>query len=139
MDVLIVLATTISYVYSIIVLIAAAIQRWSVSPMTFFDVPPMLMVFVSLGRWLEHVAKVCRLGLDRCMKDDLMVAFQGKTSEALSKLMDMQAKEALLVDLGPNGSILSEKKVDVELVQRGDILKVRIWADSMGGAWRNPF
>lgn len=38
--------------------------------------------------------------------------------------MDMQAKEALLVELGSNGSIAVEKKIDVELVQRGDILKV---------------
>ncbi|CAG2190351.1 ATP7 [Mytilus edulis] len=58
MDVLVVLATSISYAYSVIVVIVAMILREPMSPVTFFETTPMLMVFISLGRWLEHVAKV---------------------------------------------------------------------------------
>jgi hypothetical protein len=65
----------------------------------------------------EHVA----------LKNSSNVIFvlQGKTSEALAKLMSLQATEAVLVEVDKEGNILREDKIKIELVQRGDILKVR--------------
>ena len=70
MDVLISLATSISYVYSVVVIVVAMIVGERSDPKTFFETPPMLLVFVSFGRWLEHIAKVqpyqCRVCVCVC-------------------------------------------------------------------------
>ncbi|CAB1324990.1 unnamed protein product, partial [Coregonus sp. 'balchen'] len=117
MDVLIVLATSIAFTYSVVILMVAMIERAKVNPITFFDTPPMLFVFISLGRWLEQIAK-------------------SKTSEALSKLMSLQASEATVVTLNTDMSVLRYftedllfldlelENLDVELVQRGDVVRV---------------
>ncbi|XP_077995940.1 copper-transporting ATPase 2-like [Glandiceps talaboti] len=105
MDLLVSMSTSTAYLYSVVVVIVAMVMQTETSPKTFFDSPPLLFLFMSLGRWLEYIAK-------------------GKTSDSLAKLVSLQATDAILVTLGENNKILSEEKVLIDLVQRGDILKV---------------
>lgn len=74
-------------------------------PPTFFDTSVMLITFVSLGRYLETTAK-------------------GKTSESLSKLMNLAPSIATIYtdDMTSGGS--GEKVISADLLQVGDIMKV---------------
>ncbi|KAI1290853.1 Copper-transporting ATPase 1 [Halotydeus destructor] len=106
MDVLIMLAANIAYFYSLIVLVIFMGLDIHHSPRTFFETPPMLLIFVSLGRWLEHIAK-------------------GKTSEALTKLMSLQPSEAVLVEYDEKANmVVKEEPISVHLIQRGDHFKI---------------
>lgn len=106
MDVLIMLATTGAYFYSLFISLYFMAIGADRSPRTFFETPPMLMVFISLGRLLEHMAK-------------------GKTSEALAKLISLQPTEAILIDYDRDADkIVREQLIDVELLQRGDFIKI---------------
>lgn len=110
MDVLVALGTSCAYFYSTFTLLITVLSASSTPAgtmpmdhgmtMTFFDTSAMLITFILLGKYLEIVAK-------------------GKTSEAIRKLMSLQATKAILVS-----SEKEEKEIDIDLVQRGDTLKV---------------
>lgn len=110
------LATTIAYFYSLIVVFYFWATGAANSPMTFFDTPPMLLVFISLGRWLEHKAR-------------------HRTSEDLGKLLSLQPSEVILVEVEKKDEdkksltselvIKSEREISIDLVEKGDLLRVR--------------
>jgi Cu+-exporting ATPase len=104
MDLLVVLATSIAYVYSVVVMVIDTVST-GLEYKTFFESIALLLMFISFGRLLENIAK-------------------GKTTDALSKLMSLQPSTAVLVQMDGNGRITSEERIPVDLVQVGDTLKV---------------
>ena len=62
MDLLVVMATSIAYIYSVVVLVIETFMT-ELDYKTFFDSIALLLLFISFGRLLEHIAKVghCRL------------------------------------------------------------------------------
>lgn len=92
MDTLIALGTLTAFVYS-------TYQLFAGGPL-FFDTSALIIAFVVLGRHLEARAT-------------------GKASEAISKLLELGAKEATLLVDG------QELLVPVDQVQVGDLVRVR--------------
>ncbi|PCH36259.1 copper transporting p-type ATPase-like protein [Wolfiporia cocos MD-104 SS10] len=104
MDVLVMLGTSAAYFYSVFAIIFALFQRDpDYMPMIFFDTSTMLIMFVSLGRYLENRAK-------------------GRTSAALTDLMKLAPSSATIYTDAP--ACTQEKKIPTELVQVGDTVKI---------------
>ncbi|KAF8635046.1 hypothetical protein AX15_000582 [Amanita polypyramis BW_CC] len=104
MDVLVMLGTTAAYFYSIFSLSSAMFNTEpGFRPFLFFETSTMLIMFVSLGRYLENKAK-------------------GKTSAALTDLMALAPSMATIYTDAP--ACTQEKRIPTELVQVDDTVKL---------------
>ncbi|TFY54275.1 hypothetical protein EVG20_g9770, partial [Dentipellis fragilis] len=103
MDVLVMLGTSAAYFYSLFAMCFAMFNPDpDFMPFVFFDTSTMLIMFVTLGRYLENSAK-------------------GKTSTALTDLMALAPSMATIYT---DPACTQEKKIPTELVQVGDIAKI---------------
>ncbi|GAB4840918.1 serine/threonine protein kinase Ran1 [Ancistrocladus abbreviatus] len=103
MDVLVALGTTAYYIYSFCALLYGAFTGFWCP--TYFETSAMLIIFVLLGKYLESLA-------------------QGKTSDAIKKLVELAPATALLLTKDKGGKTIGEREIDALLIQPGDILKV---------------
>lgn len=99
MDFLIIVGTTASYLYSFVSFVGAGLSE-HYHGHHFFESSTMLLTFVTLGKYMESMAK-------------------GKTADALSELAKLQPKTAVLIVSGE-----SDREIPIELVQRGDLLRI---------------
>lgn len=97
MDTLIAMGTSTAYIYSTVVTFFPELIPNSA---VFFDTAVMIMTFILAGKLLDAIAK-------------------GRTSEAIRKIMGLQAKTARVI----RGGV--EVELPVEEVQVGDIVVVR--------------
>lgn len=107
MDSLIAIGTSVAYFYSLANFLIYITTNNSLIglngqkiPELYFETAAFLITFVILGKWLEAKAK-------------------GRTSEAIQKLMGLQAKTARVVQ---NGETLD---IPIDQVVKGDIVLVR--------------
>jgi len=101
MDTLVAIGTSVAYFYSVFVTFFPAIlQKFQIEAMPYFDVASVVIGLILLGRFLEAKAK-------------------GQTSQAIKKLIGLQAKTARVVRDG--------KEIDVPIqdVVVGDLIRVR--------------
>ncbi|ADQ68916.1 copper/silver-translocating P-type ATPase [Halogeometricum borinquense DSM 11551] len=96
MDVLIALGSSTAYIYSVVVLFDLLASEG-----LYFDTAALILVFITLGNYLEARSK-------------------GQASEALRTLLEMEADTATLV--ADDGT---EREVPIEDVEVGDWMKVR--------------
>lgn len=95
MDVLVAIGTSAAFFYSLAATIFPAIGHH-----VYYDTSAMLITFIVLGKYLEAIAK-------------------GRTSEAIKRLVGMQAKTARIL----RGS--HEAEIPIGDLQAGDVMAVR--------------
>ncbi|MBI5530036.1 MAG: copper-translocating P-type ATPase [Candidatus Doudnabacteria bacterium] len=101
MDTLVGLGTLSAYAYSAaVVLFPNLVKTLNLPGETYFDVTIVVVSFITLGKYLEIRSKI-------------------KTGQALEKLMNLQAKTAIIKL--PEG----EKEISVEQVKIGDLIIVK--------------
>lgn len=101
MDTLVAIGTTVAFGYSAFVTaMPAVVEKIGIEPMPYFDVSAIIIGLILLGRYFEAKAKA-------------------GTSEAIKKLIGMQAKTARVVRDG--------KEIDIPLAEVvvGDVVRVR--------------
>jgi len=101
MDTLIAIGTSAAYFYSVVATIQPFLPlKLNFPEVTYFDASTLIIAFILMGKYLEHLVK-------------------GKASDSIRKLMDLQPRMAhLLTEEG-------EVDVPVERVQVGDVLVVK--------------
>jgi len=101
MDTLIGIGTSAAFLYSVTVTAFAEQLRAYVNvDVTYFDVAIVVIAFITLGKYLEARAKI-------------------KTGDAIEKLLNLQAKTALVIRDG------QEMEIPVDQVVHGDLIIVK--------------
>lgn len=101
MDTLVTVGTSVAYLYSVVITFFPQLMlNMGAELMPYFDVSAIVIGLILLGRFFEARAK-------------------GQTSEAIKKLIGLQAKTARIVING------KEKDVPIENVTIGDVVRVR--------------
>ncbi|WP_409343145.1 heavy metal translocating P-type ATPase [Paenibacillus sp. MBLB4367] len=99
MDVLVALGTSAAYGYSVVQMLLSGGRGQHGVPL-YFETSAVLITLIVLGKWLEALAK-------------------GRTTDAIKKLMNLQAKSAIVLRDG------KEAVVPAEAVMRGDTVIVK--------------
>src|SRR5574337_891622 len=101
MNTLIAVGTSSAYLYSLAMTVAPGFFRArGIAPAVYFDTAAVIITLILLGRLLEAIAR-------------------GRTSEAIKRLMGLQARSARIIRDG------EERDIPVEDVRIGDLVVVR--------------
>ncbi len=100
MDVLVAMGSSVAYFYSIAVLLALTMGSHDLGHHVYFETSAVIITLIVLGKLLEARAK-------------------GRTSEAIKKLIGLQAKTARVIRDG------AERDIPIAEVARGDVVIVR--------------